>query len=370
MVRLVAPGPVPVPWEVAQELAAPLIHHRGDGFRRLLAEVQGGLRWVCQTQEPVVVLTGSGSVGMEATLLSLATPLRPVVYVGGGKFSERWGEIGRAYGLEMIELAVPWGEAVEPARLAALLDARPDVAAVALSACETSTGVMHPVEEVARVVKQRDHAPQLWVDGITAVGVCDLPMDALGLDALVMGSQKVFALPPGLAMVAVREQTLATAQGLPRYSLDLQREWAEQRKGQTLFTPATGLLMALAASLRGLRAQGLEATWARHDDLAKFARAGLEGLGLRLLARRPASAVSAAWLPEGVDAKKLLARCQALGTVLADGQGPLTGKIVRIGHLGSHTRQDLILALANLGQALREQGALDDPSAGVRAALL
>jgi aspartate aminotransferase-like enzyme len=244
------------------------------------------------------------------------------------------------------------------------------VAAVALSACETSTGVMHPVEEVARVVKGRDRAPQLWVDGITAVGVCDLAMDALGLDALVMGSQKVFALPPGLAMVAVREQTLATAQGLPRYSLDLQREWAEQRKGQTLFTPATGLLMALAASLRGLRAQGLEATWARHDALAKFARAGLEGLGLRLVARRPASAVSAAWLPEGVDARRLLARCQELGTVLADGQGPLAGKIVRVGHLGSHTRQDLILALANLGQALREQGALDDPSAGVRAALL
>lgn len=367
---LAAPGPVPIPEEVALAMAAPLLHHRTPQFTALLQSVLEDLRWLLEASGPVALLSGSGSVGMEAALVNLAHPDKPLIGIGGGKFGSRWGVMGRAWRLQVHELEPGWGQAADPAALEALLRAHPDVGAVAFSACETSTGVWHPVEALCEVVRRVAPQAFLLVDGITAVGAHPLPMDALGIDALVVGSQKVFAVPPGLAAVALSQRALDQMPdpGLPRFTLDLRREVQGQAQGKPGFTPATSLIMGMAASLRSMRRAGLEALHARHALHAQAARAALRALDLKLVAEAPCNAVSAFWLPQGVQDKPLLERLRQLGVVLAGGQGPLAGRVARLGHLGSQGRAEILFALSCLELALAEQGAAVRPGDAVAAA--
>ncbi len=365
---LVAPGPVPLPEAVRLAMAGQLIHHRTPAFEAIMREVGQGLGWLYQTQQDVLVLTGSGSTGMEAALVNFARSDAPVVCVGGGKFALRWAEVARAYGVEVVLLEVPWGQAASPEALGELLEAHPNTAAVTITANETSTGVHHPIEALCAVVRERSEA-LLLVDGITAVGVQDLGMDALGIDALVTGSQKVYAVPPGLAFVGVSERAWSRLGDLPRYGLDLARERARQCDGQTAFSPAISLIFGLQAALRLLREEGLEALWGRHARCAQATRAGVAALGLELFSAAPCNAVTAVRVPDGLDGVALATRCLELGAVIAGGQSHLKGKILRIGHLGSHRRADVIHALSTLELALESMGHPVAFGKGVGAAL-
>lgn len=364
---LATPGPVPVPEGVTRAMSAPLLHHRTEAFTALLREVQAGLQALLCTEALPLVIPGSGSTGMEAALVSFASPGRPAVCVGGGKFGCRWAEIARAYGLETHTLEVAWGDAADPAALAALLRAVPEASVVTLTACETSTGVWHPVEALCAVAREVAPDALLLVDGITAVGVHPLPMDALGIDALVVGGQKIFALPPGLAVIAASDRALGRG-GLPRYTLDLHREHREQSQGKTAFTPPTALLMGLRASLEELTDIGLAALHQRHHLHAEATRAGLAALGLPLVAAAPCDAVTAFYPPAGIPARALQAALRAQGVVTAGGQGPLTGRIVRFGHLGSHGRPEILTALSSLELALSQLHHPITPGAALAAA--
>ena len=368
--HLLAPGPTQVPPEVQAAIALPLIHHRTPQFAAILAEVQEGLRELFGTAEDVLVLASSGTGAMEGSVTNLLSPGDEAIVVNGGKFGERWTKICQAYGVAVHEVKVPWGEAVRPDAVRAALDAHPRAKALYMQASETSTCVLHPVPEVAALTRTRDTL--LVVDGITAVGVVDLPMDRLGIDVLVTGSQKALMLPPGLAFVALSKRAWAATERakLPRFYFDFKRERKGVAERSTAWTPAISLVQGLRVSLRMMRTEGWANVHARHDRLARATRAGALALGLRLLAPdAPSPAATAILLPEGIDGSGLFRylRDRMLVT-FAGGQDQLKGKIIRISHLGWVGAFDVVTGLAALELALHRFGAPVDFGRGVGAA--
>jgi aspartate aminotransferase-like enzyme len=355
---------------VLAAMALPVIHHRTPQFGAVLAEVQEGLRELFGTAGEVLVLAASGTGAMEASVTNLLSPGDEAIVVNGGKFGERWTKICRAYGVRVHELVVEWGRAVEPAAVAAALDAHPAARALFVQASETSTCVLHPVPELASLTRRR--GTLLVVDGITAVGVIDLPMDRLGIDVLVTGSQKALMLPPGLAVLALSERAWKAAEGarLPRFYFDLQKERKGVAERSTAWTPAISLVQGLRVALGLLRAEGWAAVHARHDRLARATRAGATALGLALLApESPSPAATAVLVPAGVDGAALVRYLRdRMRVTFAGGQDHLKGRILRLAHLGWVGSFDVVTAIAALELALRHFGVPVELGRGVGAA--
>ena len=270
----------------------------------------------------------------------------------------------------MHEIVVPWGEAVDPKAVAAALDAHPKARALYMQASETSTTVLHPVAEIAALTKTRDTL--LVVDGITAVGVMDLPMDRLGIDVLVTGSQKALMVPPGLAFVALSPRAWQATERatLPRFYFDFKREKKGVAEKSTAWTPAISLVYGLRTALAMMRAEGWANVHARHDRLARATRAGVTALGLRLLApKSPSPATTGVWLPDGMDGSALFRYLRdRMQVTFAGGQDQLKGKVIRISHLGYCGAFDVVTALAALELALHRFGAPVKLGTGVGAA--
>lgn len=369
-VRLLTPGPTPVPERVALAMAVPILHHRSEDFVRLFSEVREGLKWLFQTKNEVLVFTGSGTAAMEGSIANFLSPGDKAICVDGGKFGERWGLICEAFGIEPIVVRVEWGKSVTPAQIEEALGAHPDAKAVYLTAIETSTGAEHPVAEVARVVARTDAI--LVVDGITAVGVFDLAQDRDGVDVLISGSQKALMLPPGLAMAAASEKAWRLNEECKtrRYYQDWARELKAHQQNQTAFTPAVSLIVGLRESLAMLREEGLENVFARHGRMARMARAGTTAMGLSLFAEHPADSVTTVRGPEGLDTGELIARLRDhYGIRMVGGQDEAKGKIFRIAHLGYFDNLDIVLGLGAIEGALKDLGHATPAGAGVAAAL-
>ncbi len=369
--RLLAPGPTPVAAETALAMAAPLLHHRGAAFRTVFARVRERLQPVFGTRAEVLVLTCSGTGAMEAAVVNLLSPGEKAIVVRAGKFGERFGDLLEAYGCHPIAVDVAWGEAVEPSAVAAALDAHPDARAVFVQATETSTGVLHPVREIAALTRSRPDVA-LVVDGITAVGVLPIPMDEWGIDVLIGGAQKAFMIPPGLAFVALGPKAWALAERarLPRFYFDLRRERDAQTKGESAWTPAISLVMGLDEALARLHAEGLDVAYARQARLAAATRAALVALGFRLVAPRcPSPALTAAFPAHGVDAAALVRMLRDdHGIVVSGGQGALKGRILRIGHLGYVDEFDVLAVVAALERSSTALGADSALGRGLTAA--
>ncbi|MFQ5515468.1 MAG: pyridoxal-phosphate-dependent aminotransferase family protein [Myxococcota bacterium] len=368
--RLLTPGPVAVPERVRRAMAQELIHHRAPPFRDVFDEIRDGLRGVFQTQEPVLVLASSGTGAMEAAVANLLAPGERAVVVEGGKFGERWAEICEAFGVEPIRVAVEWGQAVSPAAVRAAFERAPDARALLVQASETSTGVYHPIRELAAVAHEQPER-LIVVDGISAVGVHDLPMDDWGLDVVVSGSQKSWMLPPGLAFVALAPRAReALGRAGSGYYFDLRRELEAQEHGQTAYTPAVSLLLGLREVLVMIRAEGLQARFERHARLAEIVRAAVRSLGLELFApKAPSFACTAIRVPEGLDGQALVLRMrERYGVHVAGGQGRVTGRILRIGHMGDVDAFDMLTAVAALELALSDLGFPVKLGEGMRAA--
>ncbi len=367
---MLTPGPTPVPEDVLLATARPVAYHRSPAFAECLAEVREGLRWVFRTSRSVAILAGSGTAGMEAAVSNFLSPGEKALVVRGGKFGERWAEIAAAYGIETVCVDVEWGRAVDPEIVARALDADPAIRAVYATASETSTGVRHPVERLGEICSTRPDVLCV-VDAVTALGVFDLPMDRLGLDVVVAGSQKALMLPPGLAFVAAGDKALGAyaRSRLPRFYLDLGKELASQEKGETAFTPAVSLIVGLRESIRRLRAEGLDRVFERHERLARAARAAGEALGLPPFAESPTPAVTALRVPDGMDGAAITRHMRdRYGVTIAGGQGRLKGRIVRIAHVGYFGTFDILTAVAAIEMTLADLGRPVEPGAGVRAA--
>jgi len=369
--QLFSPGPTPVPERVLLAMAGPVMHHRDPGYEVLFQEVREGLKYVFQTKQEVLVLASSGTGAMEAAVCNTLSRGDEALVVRGGKFGERWGEICEAYGVNVTPLDVTWGQAVDPGLIKKALDAKPTTKAVLVQASETSTGVMHPIKEIADIVKNRA-GTILIVDAISALGVSDLPMDQWGIDVLVSGSQKAFMLPPGLAFIALSAKAWGFAEksNLPKFYFNLKEELAVAQKNQSQFTPAISLVVGLREALKMLKEEGLENVFKRHEMLARATREAVKALGLELFApTAPSNALTAIKAPEGVDGKKLKKNFEdQFGLIIAGGQSQLKGKIIRIAHIGYFQSLDIIQAVSTLELVLKGLGYPVKLGAGVKAA--
>jgi aspartate aminotransferase-like enzyme len=367
---LLTAGPTPVPERVLLAMARPVLYHRSPVFTECLRETQDGLRWLFQTRQLPLILSGSGTVGMEAAVANFLRAGDKALVIRGGKFGERWGKICQAFGIDCVFIDVEWGKSVKPEVVAAALEQTPEIRAVYATACETSTATIHDVQSLAKIVKDKPNTI-LCVDAITAIGVYEVPVDEWGIDVTVCGSQKALMLPPGLAIVTVSDKAWKANEraNLPRFYADLGRERKSQDKGDTAFTPAVSLVVGLRESLRMLKEETLDGVYLRHERLAKATRAAAGGLGLDLLSSSPANSVTGIMMPNGIDGSAVIKQMRLrYGITIAGGQDHLRGKIVRIAHLGYVSEFDIITGISGLEMTLSDLGYGIRPGAGVAAA--
>jgi aspartate aminotransferase-like enzyme len=366
---LLSPGPTPIPNEVALAMAETMIHHRTPQFNKIFDEAREGLKKLFGTKNDVLMLASSGTGAMEAAVANLFSPGDKVLVINGGKFGERWLNISNAFGLNPIEMKVEWGQAVKVADVEKQLKANPDILGVMIQASETSTTVLHPIKEIAKLTR---NGPLFLVDGVTAVGVVSLPLDDWGLDVLVTGSQKALMLPPGLGFISLSDRAWEKTKKakLPRFYFDLNLERKNQQKGSGAFTPAVSLIFGVRASLQMMQREGLQNVYARHDRLCRATRAAAKAMGLKLLAPdSPSPAATGIFLPDGIDADAVLEYLRdKMNITLAEGQDQLKGKAIRIAHIGYMGAFDVITAIAALEMALRKFGAEIPFGKGVAAA--
>lgn len=334
------PGPTPIPQPVLQALSSPMLNHRDASWASLFAEVEAGLQWAFQTKQRVLMLAGSGTTGMEATLVNLFSPGDRVLVLANGSFGERWAQMARIYGLETEVLSAPWGEPLPLEALDARLTADQErtIRAVLMIHNETSTGLLNPLEAVAQRVRQ--HGALMITDAISSLTSTPLPMDAWQIDVVLGASQKGFMVPPGLVFVALSSRAWEAHRRatLPRYTLDFSLALEYAARGWTPWTPPISLFHGLRVALEMMRAEGLSQIQARHRLLRDTLRQGLRDLGLALMIpddRQASCSVTAVYPPAGLSADSLRAAlCDEFGIIVGGGQRQLTGKILRIGHLG------------------------------------
>ena len=372
-IRLLTPGPTAIPEAVLAKFAEPVIHHRTTLFEAEFKKLQEHLSWLFQTKQPVLTLTCTGTGAMEAAVSGLFSPGDRVMVVNGGKFGERWGKIAGIYGLEVLEMVLERGAAADPSAIEALIEKNPGVKAVLFQASETSTGALMPVKAIAELCKK--HKLLSVCDGITAVGIFDLPMDTWGLDVLITGSQKALMLPPGLAFIALSANAWKAAEQSksPKYYFDLHREKKMQEKQQTSWTPGISLIQGGVTSLGMLREEGLPALFERHEKLARCTRAAAGALGLELFSKSPSPVLTTVRVPShfSVDQGKQIQKImqEKYGVIITGGQDELQGKILRLSHFGYCDLFDVATGIAALEMALSDLGHPVTLGSGVGAVL-
>jgi aspartate aminotransferase-like enzyme len=370
--NLRTPGPTPLPEAVRQAQAQQMVDHRGTEFGEMLAEITAGLRQLIATDGEVLLLTGSGSGALEAAIVNTLSPGDRVLAVSIGSFGDRFAKIAGAFGAAVDRLDFEWGTAADAGRLSAALAGADPYRAVLVTHNETSTGVANQLRQLAAVVRDAPGEPLLLVDGISGLGAMPFEMDAWGVDLVVSASQKAWMASPGIAIAALGERAVAAgaAARMPRFYWDFAeaRQWAS--KGQTPWTPAITVLYGLRIGVQRLLAEGRERTWHRHAAIAAAVAAGMEALGLRLVAAPEdrSSTVTAAWVPDGLEWASFNAAMRARGLVIAGGQGKWAGRILRFGHMGEVGIDEMIDALERMGVTLGEQGITADVDAAACAA--
>lgn len=359
--NLRTPGPTPVPDDIMEAMANPMINHRGPEFHDLISRATEQLKQVFMTRNELFILTASGTGGLEASIVNTLSPGDKVLSAPAGDFGNRFCEMAEAYGAKVQRLEFPWGTAVAPDAVRQALRNDPAIKAVMITHNETSTGITHPLEDIAKVVKG-EFNKLLLVDAVSSLACIPLPVDGWSCDVVGTASQKGFMVPPGLAFVSVsydawEAQKTAT---MPRYYFDLKRAQRYLERGQTPWTPNLSVMYGLSMALDKLLAEGLENVFERHARIGRYTRDGVKDLGLDLLAQDEAYAsntVTAVKIPEGVDAARFMSLMRTEeNVVLAGGQGKLSGKIFRIGHLGHVSQGDIAEVLDALKKVLPKVG--------------
>ena len=344
--NLRTPGPTPVPDDIVEAMSNPMINHRGPEFRDMISRVTDQLKQVFMTQNDLFILTASGTGALEASIVNTLSPGDKVVAATAGSFGDRFIDLARAYGADVKVLEFEWGAAVDPDAIRRALRDDPSVKAVMVTHNETSTGITHPLAEMAAVVKG-EFDKLLLVDAVSSLGCIPLAVDGWDCDMVGTASQKGFMIPPGLAFISVSEAAWEAQQtaSMPRFYFDLASAKSYLERGQTPFTPAVAAMYGLSQALDNILDEGLENVYERHASIAQYTRESMKNLGLELLAEDETYAsntVTAIKMPAGVDHGKLMGLMRSdENVVLAAGQGKLTTDIFRIGHLGYVVQEDI-----------------------------
>ena len=371
---LMIPGPTPVPERVLLALAKHPMGHRSGEFSKIMADVTQNLKWLHQTQNDVLILTASGTGAVEAGIINFLSPGDRVLVGVNGKFGERWGEVGNAFGLNVEIIKSEWGKPLNPEDFKVALegDINKEIKAVIITHSETSTGVINDLATINSYVKAHGQA-LIIVDAVTSLGAVNVPVDEWGLDVVCSGSQKGYMIPPGLGFVSVSAkawEAYKTAK-IPKFYLDLGKYRKDAAKNTTPFTPPVNLIVGLQAALQMMKEEGLEGIFNRHERLMNATQNAVTALGLPLYAEKGSgSPAITAVMPDKVEAEKIRSVMKKrFDIVLAGGQDHLSGKIFRMGHLGFVSDRDILTAIAALEATLIELGYQDfTPGAGVTAA--
>ncbi len=360
-VNLRIPGPTPCPDDVLQAMSRQMINHRGPEFAEIMGRITAGLKTMFETENDVLTLTSAGTGALEAAVVNTLSPGDRALCVSIGVFGDRFADIGTTYGVNVEKLSFAQGTAADPQQIADALKKDASYKAVMVTHNETSTGVTNDLEAIAKAIRSVRPDILILVDAISSLGSIPLPIDAWDLDVVFTGSQKGWMVPPGMAMVSVSKRAWAAVETakIPRYYFDYKKAKKYLETGQTPWTPAISVYFAMDVAMNKLLAEGLQNIHARHARLGQLTRDGVKALGLKLLAdeRVASNTVTAVVVPDGVEGPALnkLMRTE-YNTVLAGGQGPLTGKIFRIGHLGLVSQEDLQACLDALKLALPRVG--------------
>lgn len=366
-IRLFTPGPTEVPDRVRERLSRPLFHHRTEEYRAIQRQAIESLQRLMKTGNPVLLLACSGTGAMEAAVANVTRPGETVIVTSFGKFSARWAEIGRVYGLDVVTVEAPWGETVPPERVARALDEHPGAGVVFTTHAETSTGVLEDIRGVAEAARER--GALVVVDAIASVAADPLETDAWGLDVVVGSSQKGVMTPPGLSFLSVSKEARerVASRKHPVYYFDLGRALDAFAKGDTPWTPPIALVCGLHEALAMIEEEGVEKTIARHHRNAAATRAAVRALGLGVLAAVPAACTTAVVFENG-EAEAVRKRLwETYGIRVAGGQGALKGRVIRLGHLGYCFESDIFALIAALESTLVDLNVVAAGGRGVQA---
>jgi aspartate aminotransferase-like enzyme len=375
--RLFTPGPTPLLPAAQTAMASFTAHHRTADFRALFQRVLADMKEFIGTQNNALVLACSGTGMMEASVSNLTSPGDTVLVLSAGNFGERWVGLAKAFGCRVDLLSATYGETFSLEDIRARLN--PSVRAVFVQATESSTGVRHDIEGIAKIVRTQGDETLLVVDAITGLGTTHLNVDGWGVDFIIGGSQKALMVPPGVAYCAVSERAWRRMDTTtsPRFYFDLRKERKAAAKGESAYTPPTSLFAALGAALEFIRgmgngdlAKGRDALIDNAELCAAMTRAGAEALGLKLFANSPGAALTAISSPEGIDSGKIIKEFrESFDAVVANGQGEMKGHLFRIAHIGYYDYLDTIGILGALEHVLaRVTGKAVDYGSAVRAA--
>ncbi|OGN98338.1 MAG: class V aminotransferase [Chloroflexi bacterium RBG_13_51_18] len=356
MTQLRVPGPTPCPPEVLKAMAWQMVNHRGPEFHEMLTEVTENLKKVFQTRNDVLLLTGSGTGGLEAAVVNTLSPGDKILSVSIGVFGDRFANIAKTFGADVVSLKVEWGKAADPDDIKKAIKDNPGVKAVLVTHNETSTGVTNDVRAISKVVKDADKL--LIVDAISSLGSINLPVDELNIDIAITASQKGWMVPPGLAMVSVSPAAWKARESakMPNFYWDFARaKKIYDEKKENPWTPAVSVVYAFTVALKMMLKEGINNVFARHERIGKMTREGIKNMGLPLFAEssHASNTVTAVSIPEGLDGKKFRQVLrEQYKVVLAGGQQTLDGKIFRIGHLGMVDEKDIKEILAAIQKVL------------------
>ncbi len=369
---IMTPGPVPISDEVLIEHGRPLMHHRSPEFSKIFTDVLGKLKIFMQTENDVLVLTSSGTGSMEAAVTNTFSAGDRVLIVSAGNFGERFIKISKKYGLDVIALEYEWGDAVVPSDIKKALDENPDIKGVMVQHSETSTGVINDIEAIGKIVK--DYPAVLIVDAISGIGASELKVDEWNLDIVCGGSQKAISAPTGIAFLSISDKAwdLIDKSEIPKFYFDLvaAKKYLQKDTPQTPWTPGISIIVAMNRALDMFFEEGRENVYRRHQVNAIAVQGACSRLGLEMLVKDPekrGASVTSIIVPDGIDGKQLVKTMRVkYGVTVAGGQGKLTGKIFRIGHLGYVGIFDILTAICALEFALKEQDWKFDFGAGIR----
>jgi aspartate aminotransferase-like enzyme len=356
MTQLRVPGPTPCPPEVLKAMAWQMVNHRGPEFHEMLTEVTEGLKKVFQTRNDVLLLTGSGTGGLEAAVVNMFSPGDKVLSVSIGVFGDRFASIAKQFGADVISLKVEWGKAADPDAIKKAIKDNPGIKAVLVTHNETSTGVTNDLAAISQVVK--DAGKLLVVDAISSLGSINLPVDDWHCDVIITASQKGWMVPPGMAMVSVSPEAwkFHTEAKMPRFYWDFTRAKKNlDEKKENPWTPAISIVYAFTVALKMMEKEGINNIFDRHVRIGQMTRDGIKKIGLPLFAEEShaSNTVTAVSIPEGLDGKKLRQVLrEQYKVVLAGGQQTLDGKIFRIGHLGMVNEKDIKEILTSIQKVL------------------
>jgi aspartate aminotransferase-like enzyme len=369
-VSLLAPGPTPVPPRTMLAMAQPLIHHRSSDFLEIFGQVRAGLKKIFKTENEVLTYCSSGTGAMESSVANLLSPGDKAICVRGGKFGERWTEIMEAYGCTPVNLEVEWGYAVKPEQVETLIKDDPSIKAVYVQALETSTGVAHPIKELAQVTKDTDTV--LVVDAVSALGAYDIPSDEWDLDVVISGSQKAMMLPPGLAFASIGPKALKLMESstLPKFYFSWAKELKTQGINKGAFTSPVPLFIGLLDIFALIEEVGLDNIYAETAVKSKAFKAAVAAWGLELYSKENASTgLTAAEAPAGIDAQDVVGWLKEKYAIfIAGGQAQAKGKIFRVAHMGYINEFDTLQAISAIEMALAGLGYEFDMGSGVAAA--